>query len=312
MSILPFVCLGTGIVMGFAIKRKELLKAFDTVATVSLTLMMVCIGIGIGIDKSIMNEFPKIGFNCVVIAISVLFFSMLFTVICEKTVLPLGKYEQELKASSEKDEETQEGNGNSMIWILPASLILGLVGGVFLRNSISSSLIDKAFTVFLIILYICVGVSQGANKEVFSYIKALGFRILWLPFAVFCGSIIGGIIPPLFLDVPMHISVISAGGMSFYSLTGAYMSQTYGLAYGTYGFIVNVLREFITIFTMPILVKISKGCPIAGGAAGDMDTMLAPVTKFVGPQLGLVTLLTGTVLTFVVPILLPILTNIFS
>ena len=40
-----------------------------------------------------------------------------------------------------------------------------------------------------------------------------------------------------------------------------------------------------------------------------MDTMLAPVTKFVGINLSIVTLLTGTVLTFIVPILLPIMSN---
>lgn len=87
------------------------------------------------------------------------------------------------------------------------------------------------------------------------------------------------------------------------------MTQTYGLAPGAYGFIVNLLREFITVLIMPLLIRISPGSPIAGGAAGDMDTMLAPVTKFVGINLSIVTLLTGTVLTFIVPILLPIMSN---
>ena len=61
---------------------------------------------------------------------------------------------------------------------------------------------------------------------------------------------------------------------------------------------------------MPLLVKISKGSPIAGGAAGNMDTMLVPITKVVGADLGLVTLITGTILTFIVPFLLPFLSNI--
>ncbi len=93
--------------------------------------------------------------------------------------------------------------------------------------------------------------------------------------------------------------------MSYYSITGAFMTEAYGLEVGAYGFLVNVMREFLTVL-MPVLVKISKGSPIAGGAAGNMDTMLAPVTKFVGVRLGLVTLVTGTVLTFVVPFLLPL------
>lgn len=43
-----------------------------------------------------------------------------------------------------------------------------------------------------------------------------------------------------------------------------------------------------------------------------MDTMLAPITKFVGIRLSLVTLLTGMILTFVVPILLPFVSIIFQ
>lgn len=99
--------------------------------------------------------------------------------------------------------------------------------------------------------------------------------------------------------------------MSFYSITGAYMTQQYGIEIGTYGFIVNVMREFFTVLTMPLLIKISQGAPIAAGAAGDMDTMLAPITKFVGIRLSLVALLTGTLLTIVVPLLLPVVSVIF-
>ena len=98
--------------------------------------------------------------------------------------------------------------------------------------------------------------------------------------------------------------------MSFYSITGAYMTQAYGIEIGTYGFIVNVLRETFTVLLLPLLIKISPGSAIAAGAAGDMDTMLAPVTKFVGPRLGFVTLVTGTILTLIVPFLLPVLGSI--
>ena len=93
--------------------------------------------------------------------------------------------------------------------------------------------------------------------------------------------------------------------MSYYSITGAYMTQVYGIEAGTYGFIVNVMREFFTVLLLPLLIKISKGSPIAGGAAGNMDTMLVPVTKFVGKELGLVALITGAILTFSVPFILP-------
>lgn len=129
--------------------------------------------------------------------------------------------------------------------------------------------------------------------------------------AILVGSIFGGMLAGVLLDLPPHISVVSASGMSFYSITGAYMTEAYGLEVGTYGFIVNVMREMFTILFMPLLIKISPGSPIAGGAAGNMDTMLAPVTKFVGVRLGLATLITGTLLTFLVPFLLPVAAVVF-
>lgn len=318
MTVLPFICLGTGIILGLFVKNKSLADASDKVSTIALVLLMLSIGISIGIDKSIISEFPVIGFNCVVIAISAISFSVLFTLICERSVMPLKTLEKKMDETATGSDQTVSGDPDHdentfshLVWIMPVSLVTGLFTGILMRNIIKASLMEYAFIVALIILYICVGISQGANKEIFKYLKLLGLRVLWLPAAVLCGSILGGFVPSLFLDVPAKISVISASGMSFYSITGAFMTQSFGLAYGTYGFIVNVLREFITILTMPLLIRISPGSPIAGGAAGDMDTMLAPVTKFVGPRLSLVTLLNGTILTFAVPILLPLLARMF-
>lgn len=345
MAIIPFVCLGIGIVLGIFVKSAKFVALSDKVSTFALIFLMLSIGLGIGLDQGIISNLGRIGFNCAVIALCAIGFSVLFTYLCEKTVLPLKVIDDELKArnldlytteiknevqseksaegasgsSSEKSENAakiegakaeKKEDGTNLVWIMPGSLVLGLVGGIFSRSILTGAVVDKVFIVFLIILYICVGISQGANKEVFLYVRVLGLKILWLPGAILCGSIVGGIIAGLVLQLPFNISLISASGMSFYSITGAFMTSAYGLEVGTYGFIVNVMREFFTILMMPLLIKISPGSPIAGGAAGNMDTMLAPVTKFVGVRLGLVTLITGTVLTFLVPFLLPLLSSI--
>jgi uncharacterized membrane protein YbjE (DUF340 family) len=83
-------------------------------------------------------------------------------------------------------------------------------------------------------------------------VKSLGFRIVFLPLAILAGSLAGGIVAGFLLPIPMELPVMAAGGMSFYSLTGAYMTQAFGVESGTYGFIVNVLREFITVPSMPV------------------------------------------------------------
>lgn len=317
MTILPFVCLFIGIIFGILIKNKNFVKYSEKISTIALSLLMLVIGLGIGIDKTIMNNLLKIGINCIIISFLAITFSVIFTVICEKTVLPLKEIEKELENQNiifEKinnnidiDEEKKEVN---LVWIMPISLMLGLLTGFLLQDKIRSNIIDFSFTIFLTIIYTCVGISQGSDKEVLVYLKKLGFRMIWLSLAILLGSMIGGIIAGKILNIPLKISLISASGMSYYSLTGAFMVKTFGLEIGTYGFIVNIMREVLTILFMPFLIKISVGSPIAGGAAGNMDTMLMPVTKFVGSKLGMVTLLTGTILTFIVPFLLPILASI--
>ena len=63
---------------------------------------------------------------------------------------------------------------------------------------------------------------------------------------------------------------------------------------------------------LPILARVSKSAPIASGAAGNMDSMLVPVTKVVGRELGLAALIVGIILTFGVPVILPILCNLIA
>lgn len=319
MTILPFICLGIGIGLGLWVQSGVFVKIADTVSTAALIFLMLSIGLGIGLDPKIMDNLVKIGFQCMGISLSAIAFSVLFTLICEKTVIPLQKVDEELRSkkldlysaniesdSDSQQQSTAEKKGSGLVWLMPMSLIAGLFLGVSTRQWISSVVVNKAFVFSLIILYIGVGISQGANREVFRYVRVLGFRILWLSAAIMAGSIVGGLVAGVALDIPRPVAIISASGMSFYSITGAFMTSAYGLEPGTYGFLVNVMREFFTILLMPFLVKISIGSPIAGGAAGNMDTMLAPVTKFVGVRLGLVTLITGIILTFVVPLWLPL------
>lgn len=314
MILLPFFCLGVGILLGIYIKNKKLKIYSERISTVVLALLIFIIGVGIGIESSILENFLKIGFNCMVISILAIGFSIVFTVICEKTILPLEKIDRDLMGKnidilSKKNSDFQDKE-NGLVWIMPLSIAIGLLIGIVFQNYINPLVVEKMFTSFLIILYICVGISQGVEKEVFIFIKILGLRIIWLSIAIIVGSIIGGILAGKILNLPLYISVISAGGMSYYSLTGAFMVEMYGLEVGTYGFVVNIMRELFTIILMPVLIKISIGSPIAGGAAGNMDAMLIPITKFVGVRLGLVTLITGTILTFIIPFLLPLLSSI--
>jgi uncharacterized membrane protein YbjE (DUF340 family) len=313
---MPFLCLSVGFLVGIRHLSDYILKTVDLVINVALIILMLTIGMNIGINDSVILNLKTIGLNCIVISLSAITFSVLFVLLIERTILPLGKlkerlYLENLDINIEINIEKEEQKKSSvMIWIIPLSIISGILIGYFILSNNIKYVLDYFLIFSLIFLYMGVGINLGVNRKVFKYIKLIGLKVAFIPLAIFIGSLIGGLLSGLMLDIPINISVISASGMSYYSITGAYMTQVYGIEAGTYGFMVNVMREFLTVLLLPFLVKISNGSPIAGGAAGNMDTMLVPVTKFVGAELGLVALITGVILTFAVPFILPILYGI--
>lgn len=317
MTWLPFISLGIGFVIGIQKLPQYFFGLVDRVITAALVLLMLVIGSSIGIDPQIMAKLGIVGFNCAVLALLAIAFSVLFIFFVEKTILPLEKIQKklfldQLNVSNEVDLLEQDNQKPSLlVWIMPGSILLGIAVGYFILPKTSAEVLSIALTFSLMVLYIGVGISLGANKKVFRYVKMLGCKIIFLSIAILGGSILGGVIGGTLLKIPYSISVTSVSGMSYYSITGAFMTSVYGIEAGTYGFIVNVMREFFTVLTLPLLIRISKGSPIAGGAAGNMDTMLAPVTKVIGAELGLVALITGTILTFAVPFILPFLYRIF-
>ena len=195
-------------------------------------------------------------------------------------------------------EEAQGGSFSPLLILMPLFILLGILIGYFA--------LPKGEAVSLFFLYTGAGIILGTNKEVFTYIKKLGLRMLFLPLSIFAGCLLGGFLMGVLLDVPLKWSVLSASGMGYYSMSGAFLTEAYGIEAGVYGFIVNVSRDVFTVALLPLLSKISKGSPIASGAGGCMDTMLIPVSKAVGPELGLVALISGTITTLAVPIWLPL------
>ncbi|MDD2397883.1 MAG: LysO family transporter, partial [Tissierellia bacterium] len=61
MSIIPFVCLGIGITLGLIIKKEKFFVYSDKISTFALVLLMLVIGLGIGLDKSIVDNIIRIG-----------------------------------------------------------------------------------------------------------------------------------------------------------------------------------------------------------------------------------------------------------
>lgn len=337
----PFICLALGAAVNWRGLPQQVLVWVDRLMNLALAALMVVIGINIGVSEAVMENLSSIGASCLMISLAAIWCSVALVFLCEKTVMPLEKIRLQVTAESSgafsqtmpnpdkaalqnpspnppsgahpSSQETGKKSGFSLlVLVMPGFILAGILAGWLLLKGHEAAWLDTALTVSLIFLYTGVGVSLASNKSVFGYIRKLGLRILFMPLAIFCGCMLGGFLAGLLFDVPVVWSVVSASGMGYYSLTGAFMTETWGIEAGTYGFIVNVSRDVFTVLLLPLLIRISKGSPIASGAAGCMDTMLAPVGRYVGPELSLVALISGTILTFAVPVWLPMAAGLFT
>lgn len=91
MIWMPYICLGIGIIIGLNKLPDNFLNNIDVIITTMLLVLMLTIGISVGASESVMSSLSQIGFNCFVISLFAMIFSIGFTVIVEKTILPLEK-----------------------------------------------------------------------------------------------------------------------------------------------------------------------------------------------------------------------------
>ncbi len=311
---IPFICIAVGVLINWKGLPQKALDIINIIMNSALMLLMTVVGLNVGTSREVMDNIGKIGLNCLIMCLSSVFFAVLIMVVMEKTILPLEKIR--LKLLEEKGLNLkaipEKKGGDPLMICMPLAIILGLLLGIFVCQDIKESTLDTLLTISLIFLYTGAGVSLAANKTAFLYIKKLGLRILLIPLVIFAGGLISGLIMSKLLGVDLCWSVTASSTMGYYSLPGAFMTEAYGVEAGIYGFMVNIFRDIITVTLMPFLKRISKGATIASGAGGCMDSMFMPVTRAVGPELGIAGLITGIIITIFVPFWLPISQMIFA
>jgi len=166
----------------------------------------------------------------------------------------------------------------------------------------------------LFILIFLVGLSVGFDLSAFNLIKKMKFKIVLLPITTITGTFIGiTAVSFLFKDISLKELLAIGSGFGYYSISSVIISQISGSMLGVTALLSNILREIITLLITPFLVRfIGKFAPISCGGATSMDTTLPVITKFCGKEYSVISLFHGTVLTFLVPIIIPLILGRFN
>ena len=185
-------------------------------------------------------------------------------------------------------------------------LVLGIGAGYFMPADLSA-FIDSASSYMLLILLFSVGIDMGMNKEVFTRIKELGFKILLIPFGVVVGSLCGGVLTALLVKLSIKEGLAISAGLGWYSLSGILITEAGNPVGGTIAFLANVFREMLTFIVVPFVAShLNYYCAIAPAGATAMDTTLGIISKNTNGTIAVLSFVSGVICTLLVPVLVPI------
>lgn len=187
-----------------------------------------------------------------------------------------------------------------------AVLVLGIGAGYFMPGDLSA-FIDSASSYMLLILLFSVGIDMGLNKEIFTRIKELGFKILLIPFGVVVGSLCGGVLTALLVKLSIKEGLAISAGLGWYSLSGILITEAGNPVGGTIAFLANVFREMLTFIVVPFVAShLNYYCAIAPAGATAMDTTLGIISKNTNGTIAVLSFVSGVICTLLVPVLVPI------
>ncbi|MGE5455314.1 MAG: lysine exporter LysO family protein [Methylocystaceae bacterium] len=285
---MPFFCL----LVGLAFSRWTRLSS--PLMFVSLLILLGAMGIKIGSEPAIFYNLPRLGLKALIFLAMIMMVSLTFTVIIEHIFrLRKGYEESDLNLSTERTAEVR------FISLILAALVIGMLLGRLIN--IPVFWYEKTISYALMVVFISVGMGMSAgiksllqNGRVWLY--------LILPLVFMLASLVGAGLAGMMTGVPLREALAIGGGMGYYSVAGPLVTQSAGADLGFIAFLTNFLREILTFFLTPFIIRISFLMPLALGGATVMDTTLAVVRRYLGPELAWAGFISGVVLTLLVPL----------
>jgi uncharacterized membrane protein YbjE (DUF340 family) len=196
------------------------------------------------------------------------------------------------------------GNHTMIKYILVA-LIFGCLAGYINNNLftiIPNALIsEQLFTIALIAILFVFGFSFALDKDAVEKMRRTGFKMVIFPLLVALGSLVGGLLAGLILQISLSGAMAVSSGYGWYTLSGPMMGQLLGPKWGTLGFTANFFRELLTITTIPFMVKLDRYAPIASGGGTTMDTTLGVIVRYCGKDTLIVAFSNGLILSLIAP-----------
>ncbi len=186
-----------------------------------------------------------------------------------------------------------------------AKLILvvgsGLIAGLVLP--IGLDWVDTASEWILFVLLFFIGI-QLRNSGLTLRQILLNKHGMVIAIAIITTSMLGGIIAAYILDIPLFRALAMSSGFGWYSLAGILMGDAFGPVYGGASFMLELLRELVALVLIPVLIRSYPCTSIGYAGATAMDFTLPVIQTTGGVRCVPVAIVSGFILSLLVPILM--------
>lgn len=296
--------LGVGLVVGYySVLPKKWNWVVQHVFTASFIVLLIGMGAKVGSDQHVLDNLFSIGwralvFSCLSIGGSVILVWYVERWFKRETVDDI----------MEEEWECPQSNGSIVFTQVVPSLIFGVVLGRWLLPENTIVAVNLVTVISLNIMILGAGIDMGNNKKVWFLLRTMGAVILLIPCTIITGAMLGGVVGSILLRLPVFFSLAAGAASGFYSFIGPLVTDKAGAELGALAFLSNLLREVLSLLFIPTLAKKFGGmAAIASGGATTMDSTLPVIFRALGPQVAMVGMLSGAVLTVIIPVVIPLL-----
>lgn len=186
-----------------------------------------------------------------------------------------------------------------------AKLVLVVFGGLLVGLVLPFSLdgIDKISEAVLFALLFFIGIQLG-NSGISLKQILLNKKGIIIAVTVLISSLIGGLISAWILAIPYQYGLAMASGFGWYSLSGILMGDALGPVYGGASFLIELSRELVAIIVIPLFIARYPLTVIGYAGATALDFTLPIIQTSGGVKFVPIAIVSGFILSFLVPLLM--------
>lgn len=198
-----------------------------------------------------------------------------------------------------------------MTMLLIITIVIGVAFGRWFMPDQLLLHLENITTIALCLMLVGIGIGIGSQKETWSRLRNLGWRIMLVPLLVASGTLAGAMLAGFILGLPLGEASAIGAGFGWYSLSGVILTKIHSVEIGALAFLTNVMREVMSLLLIPVLaVRLSFLAAVAPGGATTMDTTLPLIARTTDTDTTVIALVNGTTLSGMVPLLVPLLISL--